>query len=316
MAKGEDGAEERNAGRLILRSLTLLVLIGGFVAWVALAGIFQLDVGEQAVILRLGAYQRTVTSSGLGFHLPAPIETHAIVETSKIRRAEFGNVDAPLETKVETVMQTGDNAIVHLEFVVRYRVSNPRFALYRVQDLEGVVRDSAQAAMREVVALHHIDGVLADARFAVESEAERLLTALMELYETGVEITHVELQEVQPPTEVRDAFDDVVAANQDRNRQENEARAHKNQVLPRAEATAAELLESAEAYKQGRIAAAEGENARFLSLLIEYRKAPEITRKRLYLETMEEVLSKSQKIIMEPGSVVPYLALDRMGRND
>lgn len=212
-------------------------------------------------------------------------------------------------------MQTGDNAIVLLEFVVRYRVVDPRLALFHVRDLEAVVRDSAQAAMREIVALNDIDGVLADARFSVESDAELLLTSLLDLYQTGVEVAQVELQEVQPPTEVRGAFDDVVAANQDRNRQENEARAHRNQVLPRAEATAAELVASAEAYKQSRIAAAEGENARFRSLLIEYRKAPEITRKRLYLETMEAVLSKSQKIIVEPGSVVPYLPLDRLERS-
>ncbi|MCP3985176.1 MAG: FtsH protease activity modulator HflK [bacterium] len=314
MAKG-DAPEERKAGRLIRRSLTLLLLVVGLVVWVGYTGTFQLDVGEQAVILRAGAYDRTVTSSGLGFHLPAPIETHAIVETQKVRRAEFGNVDSPLETKAETVMQTGDNAIVHLEFVVRYRVVDPRLVLYRVRDIDAVVRDASQAAMREVVALNHIDGVLADSRFSVESEAAQLLTSLLDLYETGIEVLQVELQEVQPPTEVRGAFDDVVAANQDKNRQENEARAHQNEVLPRAEATAAELVESAEAYKQSRVAKAEGENARFRSLLIEYQKAPEITRKRLYLETMEEVLSKSQKIIVEPGSVVPYLPLDRVERS-
>ncbi|MBW2243180.1 MAG: FtsH protease activity modulator HflK [Deltaproteobacteria bacterium] len=314
MAKG-DAPEERKAGRLIRRLLTGVLLIVGLTVWVGYTGTFQLDIGEQAVILRFGAYSRTVTSSGLGFHLPAPIETHAIVGTQKVRREEFGDVDRPLETKAETVMQTGDNAIVHLEFVVRYRVANPRLALYQVRNIDAVVRDAAQAAMREVVALNHIDGVLADARFAVESDAAALLTGLLDLYETGIEVLQVELQEVQPPTEVRGAFDDVVAANQDRNRQENEARAHQNQVLPRAEATAAELLESAEAYKQSRIARAEGENARFRSLLIEYKKAPEITRKRLYLETMEEVLSKSTKIIVEPGSVVPYLPLDQVGRS-
>ncbi|MAE96874.1 MAG: FtsH protease activity modulator HflK [Deltaproteobacteria bacterium] len=311
MAGGE-AAEERKAGRLIVRVTTFLVLVGAFGVWMFYTGTFQLDPGQQAVILRLGAFHRTVTSEGLGFHLPAPIETHEVVETQRIRRAEFGDVSAPLETKAETVMQTGDNAIVHLEFVVRYRVDDPLRALYRVRDIEAVVRDSAQAAMREVVARNVIDGVLADARFAVESEAAQQLTALLSLYDTGIVVTQVELQEVQPPTEVRGAFDDVVAANQDKNRQENEARAHENEVLPRAQATAAELTESAEAYKQSRIAEAEGENARFLSLLIEYRKAPEITRKRLYLETMEEVLSKSQKIIVEPGAIVPYLPLDRL----
>jgi len=148
----------------------------------------------------------------------------------------------------------------------------------------------------------------------VESEADEMLREVLASYETGIEVTEVELLEVQPPTEVRESFDDVVAANQDKNRQENEARAYENQVLPRAQATATELVESAEAYKQSRIAEAEGENAKFLSLLIEYQKAPEITRKRLYLETMEEVLSKSETIIVEPGSVVPYLPLDRSGK--
>ncbi len=311
MAKG-DAPEERGAGRLIRRSLTLVMLLVGLGVWVAYTGTFQLAPGEEAVILRLGAFHRTVTSEGLGFHLPAPIETHDKVETGKIRRAEFGDVDKPLETKAETVIQTGDNAIVHLESVVRYRVADPRLALYRVRDVEAMVRDAAQAAMREVVARNKIDGVLSEAKFAVEGDAAALLTELLTRYETGIEVTQVELQEVQPPTEVRGAFDDVVAANQDKNRQENEARAHANEVLPRAQATAAELVESAEAYKQSRIAEAEGENARFRSLLVEYRKAPEITRKRLYLETMEAVLSKSEKIIVEPGAVVPYLPLDRL----
>lgn len=310
---GAEAAEERKAGRRVRRFVVLVVLLGGASAWVGLTGYYQLNIGEEAVILRLGAFHRIVNTPGPKLHLPYPLESRRIVRTQEVLREEFGDVESPAETKVETVMQTGDNAIVLLEFVVRFRKADPRLTEFRVADPVAMVRDAAQAVMREVVARRHIDGVLAGERFAVESEAEALLRAVLAAYESGIEVTQVELLEVQPPTEVRGAFDDVVAANQDKNRQENEAQAYENQVKPRAQATAAELLESAAAYKQSRLAQAEGENARFLSLLTEYRKAPEITRKRLYLETMEEVLSKADKIIMEPGSVLPYLPLDRPG---
>ncbi len=313
MAKGE-AAEERKAGRLIRRLLFLFVLIGGLGAWVGLTGYYQLNIGEEAVILRVGAFQRIENTPGPKLHLPYPLEERRIVKTQEILRQEFGDVARPDQTKAESVMQTGDNAIVLLEFVVRYRIADPRLNVFRVADPEAMVRDAAQAAMREVVARKDIDGVLAGERYAVQSEADALLAEVLAQYETGIEVTQVELLEVQPPTEVRGAFDDVVAANQDKNRQENEARAYENQVKPRAEATATELIESAEAYKQSRIAEAEGENAKFLSLLTEYRKAPQITRTRLYLETMEEVLSKSETIIVDPGSVVPYLPLDRAAR--
>jgi len=306
--------EEKKAGSLLRNMLVLIVLIVGLGVWVYFTGVYQLQPGQAAVILRLGEFNRMDSSPGLAAHLPYPIETSAIVSTQEVLQEQFGDVANAAQTKVETVMQTGDNAIVLLEFVVRYRKANPRLTLYRVADPEALVRDAAQAVMREVVARKEIEGILTGARSSVESEADEMLREVLASYETGIEVTEVELLEVQPPTEVRESFDDVVAANQDKNRQENEARAYENQVLPRAQATATELVESAEAYKQSRIAEAEGENAKFLSLLIEYQKAPEITRKRLYLETMEEVLSKSETIIVEPGSVVPYLPLDRSGK--
>lgn len=306
--------EEKKAGSLLKRSLTFLVLLAAGGAWMFMTGYYTTNPGEEAVILRLGAFQRIDATPGVSFNLPYPIETVEKVLTQEILKEQFGNVEAPQETKGETVMQTGDNAIVLLEFVVRYRKADPRLTLYRVADPEAMVRDAAQSVMREVVARKPIESILAGERYAVQGEAEALLSEVLAAYETGIQVAQVELLEVQPPTEVRGAFDDVVAANQDKNRQENEARAYENQVLPRAKATASELVESAEAYKQSRIAEAEGENSRFLSLLIEYEKAPEITRKRLYLETMEEVLSKSEKIIMESGSVLPYLPLDRAGK--
>ncbi len=306
--------EEKKAGSLLRNLLLLVAVVGGLAAWTGLTGYYQLQPGEEAVILRLGEFRRVVDREGPGVHLPYPIETHTVVNTTELLQEEFGDVQNAAQTKVETVMQTGDNAIVLLEFVVRYKKVNPRLTLFRVADPEVLVRDAAQAVMREVIARKEIEGILTELRSAVESEAEEMLSRVLTYYETGIEVIQVDLLEVQPPTEVRESFDDVVAANQDKDRQENEARAYENQVLPRAQATATELVESAEAYKQSRIAEAEGENSKFLSLLTEYQKAPEITRKRLYLETMEEVLSKSETIIVEPGSVVPYLPLDRKGR--
>ncbi len=312
---GGDAGEERRAGHLIRRLMVAVVVIGGLATWTLLTGFYQLEVGQEAVILRLGAFNRVVSVPGPKLHLPYPLESRAIVNTQAVLREEFGDVDDPVATKGETVMQTGDNAIVHLEFVVRYRKADPLLALFRVADPEAMVRDAAQAAMREVVARKGIDGVLADERFAVESETFALLEEALASYQSGIEVTQVELLEVQPPTEVREAFDDVVAANQDKNRQENEARAYANQVKPRAEASASELIASAQAYEQGRLSEATGEKDRFLSLLAAYRQAPDIMRKRLYLETMEEVLSKSETIIMERGALLPHLPIEpRRGR--
>ena len=245
-------------------------------------------------------------------HLPWPIESRQTVNIGRSLRVEFGNVDATDPTVLaETAMQTSGNNIVQLEFVVQYRIGKAFESRYRVADVDTLLYDGAQAAMREIVGRNTVDGVISERKGVVGTEAVDLLQLILDKYEAGIVIENVELQEVQPPEGVRAAFDDVIGANQDRSRVINEAEGYANEVLPEARAEARELVEQAAGYRDATIAEARGEAERFLSIVAEYKKAPEITRKRLYLETMEEVLPAVEKVIIEPGtaSVVPYLPL-------
>lgn len=326
--EGEDSTEarvRRGVARTLGNAVTVLVLLGLLGAW-AYTGLYQLQPGQAAVVLRFGEHGYTEVREGLRWHWPAPIETEERVNIGSIRRAEFG---APLpEEKIsasgeaqegpttEASMQTSDNNIVHLEFVVRYRIRDPFKALYRIADRGRTLRDSAQAAMREVVGRTPIDGVLSDQRGEVEAETAQLLQTILDDYETGLQVVGVQLQEVQPPDAVRGAFDDVIAALQDRSRKVNEAQGYANEVIPEARAQASEIVEEASGYRDAVVAEARGEAARFSAVLEEYRKAPEVTRTRLYIETMEAVLPDVEKVIVEPGTstVVPYLPLREMRR--
>ncbi len=305
-------SEERKVGRLLGRLLLVLLLLGLLGFW-ASWGVYRLNPGEAAVILRLGKYRTTEVREGLRWQLPPPIESREIVNVGLVAREQFGDIDTAREamTLTETAMQTGDNNIVDLEFVVKYKVGKAFESRYRIADLRETLRDSAQAAMREVVGRNSVDDVLSEKRGIIQDEAAELLQRILDRYESGVHVEGIELQEVQPPAPVRDAFDDVIAAAQDRNRKVNEAEGYANEVLPRARAEASEVVQAAVGYRDSKIAEARGEAERFLAVTSEYQKAPEITRKRLYLETMEEVLPEVEKVIIEPGtaSVLPYLPL-------
>jgi membrane protease subunit HflK len=295
----------------LLRRLAIgLVVLAALGAWEVLTGYFQLNAGEEAVILRLGRYARTADREGPHLKLPYPIETHQVVHVGVSQRREFGDVDAAEgERHPETAMQTGDNNIVLVEFVVQYRVGNAFDLLYRVAESDALLEEAAQAAMREVVGRYTIDGVIGERKGAVAPETADLLQEILDRYEAGIAVEDVELQEVQPPRAVREAFDDVLAASQDRNRAVNESEGYANEVVPRARGEASELLAAAQGYRAAKVADATGETARFLALATEYQRAPAITRKRLYLETMEAVLPEADKLIVEPGSgmLLPYL---------
>lgn len=307
-----DTSEERKVGRLLARLLLVLLLLGLLGFWASF-GFYRLNPGEAAVILRLGKHATTEVRDGLRWQLPPPIESREIVNVGLVAREQFGDIDAAREaaTQTETAMQTGDNNIVDLEFVVKYKVGKAFESRFRIADLRETLRDSAQAAMREVVGRNSVDDVLSEKRGIIQDEAAELLQQILDRYESGLYVEGIELQEVQPPAPVRDAFDDVIAAAQDRDRKVNEAEGYANEVLPQARAEASEVLEGAIGYRDSKIAEARGEAERFLSVLSEYEKAPEITRKRLYLETMEKVLPDVEKVIIEPGtaSVLPYLPL-------
>jgi membrane protease subunit HflK len=327
----EEPSVDARVNRSVRRFLTIVVLVLVFLAasagWAYTGfpgaeylGFYQLKPGQSAIILRLGAYSRTEPQAGLRWHFPAPYETHDIINVSEIMRLEFGIRSADSESQEnvirESSMQTGDNSIIDLGFVMQYRISDAFESRYGVADIVPTLRDAAQAAVREVVGTMTVDGVITERRGEVEIASERLLQDIVDSYAMGVEVMEVELQQVQPPEEVRAAFDDVVAAAQDANLAINQAMGYENEVLPRARAEAIELTESAKAYRDAKIAESRGEADRFTALLAAYQAAPEVTRKRLYLETMEVVLPSVEKIIIEPGaaSVLPHLPLGGASR--
>ena len=301
------------------RFLYALVLLGAAGIYVAF-GYFQVEPDEEVVVLRLGAYSRTL---GKGPHWHAlGIET---VERRRIvvERQEFGfrtiSVGPPPQYEdrpEERMMLTGDTNLVDVQFVVRYRISKLSDYLFNVSDPEGVIRDAAQAAIREVVAQRPIDEVLTEARTAISLETGETLQAILDGYGLGVRILEIQLQEVEPPDTVKEAFRDVASAQQDRERAVLEAQGYRDQVVPRARGAKEAAINEAKGYREQRILRAQGEAERFSALLAEYRKAPGVTRERLYLETLERILPGMDKVIIEGGTgdnVLPYLPLGRKG---
>jgi membrane protease subunit HflK len=311
-------AEERvrrGVGRTLARAVFALG-VGAVLAGWSYFGWYLLEPGQHALVFRFGRHVGTETDDGLHFHLPSPIERHEVVNVSSVQREEFGvgagSDEETEQERHEAAMQTSDNNIVYLGFVVQYRIKDAFQARYRVARPRETLRDAAQAAVREVVGRTTIDGVLSDKRGDVEVESLQILQAILDGYQSGLVATGLQLQEVQPPNEVRDAFDDVLAASQDRSRLINEAQGYANEVVPRARAEASEVLAQAAAYREAKVAEARGVSQRFTALLAEYRRAPEVTKRRLYLETMEEVLPRVEKVIIEPGTqLLPYLPIGR-----
>jgi membrane protease subunit HflK len=306
----------------VLRWVLVLSLLGAAAGLYVAAGLFEVAPDEEAVVLRLGRYHRT---EGAGLRWAAPlIEKAEVVRVTVTLEKEFGfrtiSPGPPPEYEerpAEKRMLTTDENFVNVEFVVQYRISSLEDYLLRLADVSDVVRDVAESAVREVVAKHSIDDVLTQAKGPIEAESELVMQTLLDSYQSGIEIQNVQLQDVEPPDLVKDAFADVVSADQDRERLILEGEGYADQVVPRARGEAMQVLNEAEAYKRSRILGAEGEADRFLALLFEYRKAPAVTRERLYLETVEEVLPRIEKVIIEEGQadkVLPYLPLPRRGR--
>lgn len=317
MAREPKSSPDEQVRRSVARTIANLTVLAASIAvlgaW-SYFGLYQLEPGQAAVILRFGEYVRTEGDPGLRWHLPPPIESHEIVNVASIDKEEFGtrhDAEDSEELRHEASMQTSDNNIVHVGFVVQYRIKDAFASRYRIAEPRAILRDTAQSAVREVVGRHSIDGVLTAERGAVQAESEESLQTSLDLYESGLEVISIELQDVSPPDAVRAAFDDVLAATQDRNRAVNEAEGYANEVLPKARAQAIEAVESARGYKEAKVAEATGEANRFRAIAAEYQRAPEVVRTRLYLEAMEEVLPEVRTVIVAPGTaVMPYLPLD------
>jgi membrane protease subunit HflK len=255
------------------------------------------------------------TLPGLRWRWPWPIQSHEIVNISQVRTLEIGYRNN-VRTKVlkESLMLTDDENIVDLQFAVQYTVQDAKDFLFNTRNPDEIAMRTAESAMREVIGKSKMDGILYESREEIAIKARKLMQEILDRYGTGISVSSVTIQAAQPPEQVQAAFDDAVKANQDRARQVNEGQAYANDVIPRASGGAARLLQEAQGYKQRVIANAEGEASRFKDVLAEYAKAPAVTRERLYLDTMQQVLSSTSKIILDykgSGNLL-YLPLDKL----
>ena len=308
-----DGGDMSNAGPIGFG----LILLVAFLVWI-LSGIYIVDPAERGVVLRFGAFN-DVTQPGPHWHIPYPIEAVEVVNVEQSRNAEIGyrsNTGRSGSTILsESLMLTKDENIVDLKIAVQYKIKDAEAYLFNVRNPDLTLRQMTESAVRETVGQSEMDFVLTEGRSAIAASTEVLLQSMLDSLQTGLVITSVNMQDVQPPEQVQAAFADVVKAREDEVRQKNEAEAYANDIVPRARGAAFRLVQEAEAYKKQVIAKAEGDTSRFLQVMNEYEKAPEITRERLYLETMESVYTQSQKVMIDVtkgSNNMLYLPLDKM----
>jgi len=298
--------------------LIALVII---VALVMTSGVYTLksESGEKAVVTQFGKYLTTVEEAGLHWHIPI-IQKVEIVKCDVVRSLEIGyryagteNSSNPSFVSVdnESLMITGDENLVHTEIAVQYRISSAKDFLFNSEDSVNSLKIAAEASVRRVVANHRLDDVLTDQKDMIQAEIREDLQNIVNEYRLGIDITKVSLQAVYAPPEVQEAFDDVIRAREDMNRYINEAREKANEIIPAAEAAAQEMINKANAYKEKRISEARGDVENFRQVLANYQLGPQVTRTRMYLETMQEILPKAKIYIMnDKGETVRFLPLD------
>jgi modulator of FtsH protease HflK len=281
--------------------------------WLA-SGFYIVDQSERGVVLRFGSYSKT-TDPGLSWRLPWPIESHEVVNLSGVRRLEIGYRGSEKDQVLrEALMLTNDLNIVNIQFAVQYLLKNEQQYLFNNRNPDEAVKQAAETAIREMVGKSNIDDVLSGQREKIASGTRALMQDILDRYSTGIEITSVTMQKAQPPAQVQAAFDDAVKAKNDGSRYINEGEAYANDVIPRAQGTASRLLAEADGYKQRMIATAEGDASYFKQVLVEYNKAPEVMRTRLYLETMQQVYANTSKVMIDAkgqGNLL-YLPLDKL----
>ncbi len=291
-------------------------LIGGvvFLLWVA-SGFYIVDAGERGVVTRFGKFVET-TQSGPRWHIPYPIEAVKVVNIDQVRTVEVG-YRGTVKNKVpdESLMLTDDENIIDLQFAVQYTLKDPEDYVFNNRSPDDAVMQVAETAIREIVGKNKMDYVLYEGRADIAAQATHLMQRILDRYKTGISISKVTMQNAQPPEQVQAAFDDAVKAGQDRERLKNEGQAYANDVVPRAKGMAARLLQEADGYRQRVIDTAEGDASRFSQILAEYNKAPAVTRERMYLDTMQQVLSNTTKVMVDQksgGSNLLYLPLDKL----
>ncbi|MBK7462290.1 MAG: FtsH protease activity modulator HflK [Betaproteobacteria bacterium] len=292
-----------------------LTLIAGLVAVVWLAsGFYIVDASQRGLVLQFGSYKES-TEPGLRWRFPYPFQAHELVNLSGVRTLEIGYRGTE-KNKVlkEALMLTDDENIVNIQFAVQYILKDPVEYLFNNRSTDEAVMGAAESAVREIVGKSKMNFVLYEGREQIATEAAKLMQDILDRYKSGILVSKVTMQNAQPPEQVQAAFDDAVKAGQDRERQKNEGQAYANDVIPKAKGTAARLMEEANGHKQRVIATAEGDASRFKQVQVEYAKAPEVTRQRMYLETMEQVYANTSKVLVDAkgqGNLL-YLPLDKL----
>jgi modulator of FtsH protease HflK len=310
-------------GNLGGKGFAIIALLA--VALWAASGFFVVQPDEVGVVLRFGKYDRLV-QPGLNYHLPYPIETALTPQALRANRLDIGMrlVEDPRrgttmrDVPEESLMLTGDENIVDVDFSVFWVISRkpdgPSEFLFNLEKPEGTVKAVAESAMREVIGRSEIQPILTGARQNIEAAVHDLMQKTLDSYKSGVQVTQVQMQKVDPPSQVIDAFRDVQAARTDLERVQNEAQTYANRIVPEARGAAAKTTQEAEAYREQTVAEAKGQVARFNQIYEQYKKAPQVTRQRMYLETMERVFGGTDKYILDSSNsaVVPYLPLNEL----
>ena len=318
---GSPGPEEQalNLVMKVLKARGAVFLIGAivFLAWLA-SGFFIISPGQQGIVRQFGKEIR-VASAGLNWRLPTPIERVSIVNVEQVRRLEVGFGRGSEDDSVyvrrgsgmrsDAMMLTGDENIVEAQIIVQYKVKDPVKYLFRLHDPEGTLYTATEVALRSAVGRSTIDDVLTTGRLKVQEETREFLQRLMDAYESGIFVTEVRLQVVDPPDQVKDAFHEVVRAREDRERLINLAKGYQEDLIPRARGEAQKMLREAEGYKEEKVLRAQGDVVRFNALLEQYQKSKEVTWNRLQLETLERILPSANKVIIDPKTGANALPL-------
>jgi len=294
----------------------ILVIAAVIVLWLA-SGFYVVEPDELGVVLRFGAYNRTVTP-GLNYHLPDPVEKVLIPKVTRVNRIEIGyrSEGTQREVPAESLMLTGDENIVDINFTVFWLVKDAKNYLFNIRNPDGTVKVAAESAMREVIGHTLIASALAEGRAKIETDTQTLLQQILDSYRSGIEITQVQLQKVDPPAPVIDAFRDVQSAKIDQQRYINEAQTYANNLVPVAQGDASRIVQEAQAYKAQVVLQAQGDAARFISVYNAYKAAPDVTARRLYIETLQGILKDTNKVVIDKSAsgsgVIPYLPLPNL----
>ena len=320
LRKAMPGGSLGNLGGKGVGILVALAIVG----WAA-TGIYRVQPDQQGVVLRFGKWVDT-TEPGLRYHLPYPMETVLLPQVTKINQLQLGfrnagdsrfDRNSGRDVPEESRMLTGDENIVEADFTVFWQIKDAGKYLFNIRDPEGTVKVAAESAMRDMIGRNPIQAALSDKRQPIADAAKVELQRLLDSYDAGILITQVQLQKVEPPAAVIDAFNDVQRARADQERARNESEAYRNDIIPRARGEAEKMVQAAEGYKEQVLNMAQGQTKRFMALYDAWKQSPDVTERRLYLETMEEVMKDAPKIIIDPAAkggqgVVPYLPLNTL----